>query len=92
MKNLTEFVIKHLNDDTTRLILDRGKYPEIDMDLAVACIESRRKLRGKIQEWYDEPELVFPIRLSAEQCSSSATGRYKAEVAEGIIGRSLDFA
>ena len=70
MKNLTEFVIKHLNDDTTRLILDRGKYPEIDMDLAVACIESRRKLRGKIQEWYDEPELIFPVRLSAEQCSS----------------------
>ena len=91
MKNLTEFVTDHLNDDTTRLILDRGKYPLTDMDLAVACIESRRKLKGKIQEWYDEPELIFPVRLSAEQCSSSATGKYKAELAEKIMG-SLDFA
>ena len=91
MKDLTEFVICHLNDDTSRLILDRGKYPRIDMDLAVTCIESRRKLKGKIQEWYDEPGLIFPVRLSAEQCSSSATGKYKAEVAEKIMG-SLDFA
>jgi len=91
MKDLTEFVICHLNDDTSRLILDRGKYPRIDMDLAVTCIESRRKLKGKIQEWYDEPGLIFPVRISAEQCSSSATGKYKAEVAEKIMG-SLDFA
>ena len=87
MKDLTEFVTSHLNNDTSRLILDRGKYPHIDMDLAVACIESRRKLKGKIQEWYDEPGLIFPLRLSAEQCSSSATGKYKAELAEGIVGK-----
>ena len=84
MKNTAEFVTRHLNDDTTRLILDRKKYEDIDMDLAVNCIESRRKLKGKVQEWYDEPMLVFPAKLSAEQCSSSATGRYKAELAENI--------
>ena len=92
MENLTTFITTHLNEDTVRLVLDRKKYPMIDMDLAVSCIESRRKLKGKIQEWYDEPELIFPVRLSAEQCSSSATGRYKAEVAEGIIRRFPDFA
>ncbi len=84
MEKLTAFVNAHLNDDTTRLILDRTKWPEIDMDLAVSCIESRRKLRGKVQEWYDEPGLIFPYKLSAEQCSSSATGRYKAELASRI--------
>ncbi len=81
---LAEFVREHSNDDTARLILDRGKWPEIDMDLAVNCIESRRKLRGKVQEWYEHPELIFPYRLSAEQCSSSATGRYKADLAARI--------
>ncbi len=91
MKQITEFVTCHLNDDTARLILDRGKYPHIDMDLAVACIESRRKLKGKIQEWYDKPELIFPLKLSAEQCSSTMTGRYKSELAENMM-RSLDFA
>ena len=84
MDKLIEFVIQHLNEDTSRLILNRRKYPEIDMDLAVSCIESRRKLKGKVQEWHDNSGLIFPIKLSAEQCSSSATGRYKAELAERI--------
>ena len=84
MEKLTAFVSEHIGDDTTRLIMNKTKWPEIDMDLAVNCIESRRKLNSKVQEWCDEPGLIFPRKLSAEQCSSSATGIYKAELAEHI--------
>ena len=87
MKNLVSFVQEHLEDDVTRLILDRAKWPEIDIELAAACIESRRKLRNKVQEWYANPELVFPVRLSAEQCSSTATGLYKSALAERIADK-----
>ena len=87
MEKLIQFVNANLNSETSRLILDRAKHPDIDMDLAVNCIESRRKLKGKVQEWYETPGLVFPLKLSAEQCSSSATGRYKAELAEAITGK-----
>ena len=89
MEKLTAFVSEHIGDDTTRLIMNRAKWPEIDMDMAVNCIESRRKLKGKVQEWCDEPALVFPRKLSAEQCSSSATGIYKAELAAKIAGLDL---
>ena len=92
MEKLTAFVSEHINDDTTRLIMNRAKWPEIDMDLAVNCIESRRKLKGKMQEWCDEPRLVFPRRLSAEQCSSSATGAYKADFAARIVSGSFKLA
>ena len=88
MKKLSKFVSEHISDDVTRLVLDRKKWPEIDMDLAVACIESRRKLKGKVQEWYDNPDLIFPFKLSAEQCSSSTTGRYKTALAERIANGS----
>ena len=81
MKKLTAFVQEHIGDDLTRLILDRKKWPDIDMDLAVSCIQSRRKLKGKVQEWFSNPELVFPVGLSAEQCSSTATGIYKSGLA-----------
>ena len=84
MERLTAFVWEHIGDDTTRLIMNKAKWPEIDMDMAVNCIESRRKLRGKVQEWCDEPRLIFPRKLSAEQCSSSATGIYKADLAAKI--------
>ncbi len=87
MKSIVSFVQEHLEDDVARLILDRAKWPEIDMELAAACIESRRKLRNKVQEWYANPELVFPVRLSAEQCSSTATGLYKSALAERIVDR-----
>ena len=79
-----------MSDDITRLILDRKKWPDIDMDLAVSCISSRRKLKGKVQEWYDNAELIFPAALSAEQCSSSATALYKASLAEHIVTASED--
>ena len=92
MEKLTAFVSEHINDDATRLIMNRAKWPEIDMDLAVNCIESRRKLKGKMQEWCDEPRLVFPRRLSAEQCSSSATGAYKADFAAIIVSGSFKLA
>lgn len=84
MEKIAAFVQEHLADDTAKLILSRSKWPEIDMDLAVACIESRRKLKNKVQDWYCRPELIFPARLSAEQCSSSATATYKARFASEI--------
>lgn len=87
MEKLADFVSSHISDDPVRLIMNRNRWPEIDMDMAVNSIESRRKLRDKVREWHDEPRLVFPLKLSAEQCSSSATGRYKAGLASRISGK-----
>ena len=84
MEKLTAFVQEHIADDLTRLVLDRKKWPDIDLDLAVSCIQSRRKLKDKVHDWYMNPELIFPVSLSAEQCSSTATGIYKAELALNI--------
>ena len=91
MKTLTDFVQQHLTDDVSRLILDKGKWPEIDMNLAVNCIESRRKLKGKVQEWYDNPDLIFPAKLSAEQCSSSLAAAHKAKLASSVNGDACGF-
>ena len=85
MDNLARFISDHMGDDTSRLLLAKDKWPDIDMQLAVNCIESRRKLKGKVNEWHDNPSLIFPVRLSAEQCSSSATAQYKAMLADRIM-------
>ena len=52
-------------------------------DLALTTLEVRRKLRDKVPEWYALPSLVYPLRVSGEQCSSTVTARYKAAVAAG---------
>lgn len=90
MEELLKFVQQNIQADTTRLMLDRGKWPEFDMDIVVNCIESRNKLKGKVKEWFDNPDLIFPLKLSAEQCSSSLTGLYKADLAAKIVRTSTD--
>ena len=86
--SFADFILQHDADDPVRLLLARDKYPDVDIDLAVTTLEVRRKLRTKVPEWYAVPSLVYPFRLSGEQCSSSETARYKAMV----CGSSLKIA
>lgn len=83
---LSDFIVEHSSDDTARLILNRSKWPDIDIDAAVTAIECRRKIRTKLPEWFGIPELVYPDRISSEQASSSFTASYKATVAKRILG------
>ena len=89
---LKEFIQEHKNDDTARLMLSRNRWPDIDIDKAVTIIECRKKLRTKLPEWYEIPEIIYPDRLSSEQSSSSATAKYKASIASRIAngGRIAD--
>lgn len=89
---LKEFIQEHENDDTARLMLSRNRWPDIDIDKAVTIIECRKKLRTKLPEWYEIPEIIYPDKLSSEQSSSSATAKYKASIASRIVtgGRIAD--
>ena len=82
--SFADFILQHEGDDPVRLLLARDKYPDVDIDLAVTTLEVRRKLRTKVPEWYAVPSLVYPFRLSGEQCSSSETARYKASLILGL--------
>ena len=84
--NFPEFILAHDGDDLAALALARDRYAgEVpDFDLALTTLEVRRKLRDKVPEWYAVPSLVFPLRVSGEQCSSTATARYKASVAAAL--------
>ena len=90
MESFSEFIEKHENDDTARLLLS-GKIPDnIDAGLAADTIEVRRKLKKKVPSWYAHPELAFPLKLGAEQCSSEITARYKAAFVHMIFRRIAD--
>lgn len=88
-ESFREFVLEHEGDDSSRLMLSRGRWPEVDVNAAVTAIECRRKIRTKLPEWYAEPGIIFPDRICAEQSSSSETANYKASVASRIIRETL---
>lgn len=84
----TEFILAHDGEDPGRLALSRDRFrgQVEDFDLALNTLEARRKLRAKVPEWVALPQLRYPFKLSAEQCSSSETARYKASVAAAACG------
>ena len=85
MDDFEVFIIRNEDADIPRLLLSCKDWP-VQKELAVSTIEARRKLRKKVPEWYSCTSLVYPSAISAEQCSSSATARYKAALASRIAG------
>ena len=95
---LIDFVSARRDEDTASLALSRDKFPGIDIATACECIEASRKLRVKCPRWA-RPDIICPSALSAEQCSSEETARYKAALAAGFRrvadltgGLGVDFA
>lgn len=80
---LRDFIQQHLNDDTAELLLAARKYPDIDVPFAVEQIEARKRLKGKLPEWYENVELIVGGKVPAEQCSSEVTARFKRHIIEG---------
>lgn len=83
------FIRAHSDEDTATLLLSRQDWPENAIgadrrETAVSTIECYRRLRTKAPEWCSTPGLIFPDTLCAEQCSSSATARFKAGLAAGL--------
>ena len=77
------FAAEHLDQDTDKLLLASKKYPEIDMRIAVTQILSRRAIKEKLPEWYNNSDIRYPAKLATEQCSSEITAKYKASLAIG---------
>lgn len=72
-----QFVKEHAGDDLIRLLLSVSRYPSIDVPFAVEQIASRRQIKEKLPMWYANDALLFPSKISAEQCSSQQTAFYK---------------
>ncbi|MBO8455802.1 MAG: hypothetical protein IAC08_05300 [Bacteroidetes bacterium] len=85
MVDFSNFILEHEHDDTSRLLLSKDRWPDIDISLAVNTIESRKKIRTKLPSWYVCPGLIFPRKLSAEQCSSEETAMLKASIAYRLL-------
>lgn len=78
-----EFILAHDGCDTASLLLQKDRYPDLDIPLIATILEARAKIRTKIPSWYAFPALVFTSSLSVEQSSSEATATYKQRFAEG---------
>jgi hypothetical protein len=74
---LFDFIAAHQGDDPAELLLHASKYPGIDIRFAAEQIAARKSIRDKLPTWADNPRLIFPSKIAAEQCSSEITAAYK---------------
>lgn len=81
--SIKEFIREHLTDNTDKLLLNASRYPGIDVPYAVSQILARRQIKDKLPSWYANEELIYPSRLSTEQCSSEITASYKQQLIAG---------
>ena len=75
------FVQMHRRDDVRQTAL---KYSntcnEVDMPMALQQIAGWQAACSKLPSWAAQPEIIYPIHLSMEQCSSQVTAGYKVRV------------
>lgn len=80
---LINFVKEHEKDDIHTLALQSGKYPHVNMELAIRQISGRKTAKEKIPVWYNAEQIIYPKHLSLEQSSSENTAQYKASLCKG---------
>lgn len=82
-----DFIRRHAQDDVRKLALKRPDSPNVDLKEALTQIEGYQTARKKLPLWAENPQLVYPPRISMEQCSSETTALYKQQVVCRLLQR-----
>lgn len=78
------FIVEHRNADVRALAL--GKVPTgVDLHYCLQQIEGCQIAERKIPSWARTAGIVYPVRLSLEQCSSEQTSLCKRRVIERLM-------
>ena len=78
-----QYIRENLNIDTKQLILNSRVFPNIANNRLAIQINGFRLAKSKIPEWTKIDGIIYPERVSIEQCSSSITAKFKAKLVEG---------
>ena len=80
------YVEAHKTENVQELALRGAKDPDIDLPTALRQIEGWQKAKAKLPSWATTEDIIYPPRLSMEQCSSEITAAYKQKIVEGYAG------
>lgn len=78
-----EFIKAHRLDDPRKLALQAARYHGVDMREALVQIEGWQQAREKLPAWAAVEGILFPPRISMEQCSSEPAAKFKASLLAG---------
>ena len=79
------YILKHADEDVRKLALKMPADDRIDVRMALQQIEGRQIARKKLPAWSVHQDILFPPRLSLEQCSSEITALYKQALVKRLL-------
>jgi 16S rRNA G966 N2-methylase RsmD len=77
--NQTKFIAENKNKSLPEIALQLSK-TNFDKATILAQINGIQKAKKKLPEFYNTPNIVYPSKLSMEQCSSEKTGLFKSNL------------
>lgn len=77
------FALAHRDEDVRALALRRTP-DDVDLTAALQQIAGWQIARRKLPSWAACDEILYPVRLSMEQCSSQAAAEYKRQLVSGL--------
>lgn len=83
-KEVKAFIIQHKHFAVADLMLRMPAF-SIDGKWIAAQIEGWQKASAKLPLWASNDAVIYPLRLSMEQCSSERTAHYKSLLVKGTI-------
>ena len=87
-KEIQEFITRQLHSTAAELILQSSKYPQWDMKAIAQQLVGKQIAQKKLPTWFSTEAVLFPVRLSMEQCSSEQAAIYKTSILNG--GKGID--
>lgn len=85
---IIEFINRQLNSTAADLMLQASKYPNWNMKAIAQQLVGKQIAKNKLPSWFSNDNVLYPVRLSMEQCSSEITARYKANILQN--GKGID--
>lgn len=80
-----EFVVQNAQTGVAQLLLQKHRYPQLDVPKLVQYVEARQKIQYKLPTWYQNLNVIYPPNLSLEQSSSEITAGFKANLVAGNL-------
>lgn len=83
---MRQYISQHRDDNVNALAL--RPVPEgVDRTFALQQIEGFQRAKVKLPLWASTPDILFPVRLSMEQCSGEETARYKGMQVSRLLSK-----
>lgn len=78
-KNITDLALnQHLIND------------KFDKIAVLNQVQGLQIAKNKLPSWYKNKNILYPVKLSLEQCSSEETAKYKASIIKGQLNSFID--